>query len=313
MFSSNIDEQISPASITKVATALVLLDFFDIADSITISLPDNYQYIGKVAYLESGKNITIEDLLEFLLIYSANDAAYVAAMASTGSIESFIVEMNNKANSLGMKNTTFLNPDGLDQPGHSTTLRDLLAMSLKFIENNRLMSIASKKSFSSDITGIEKIYYSTNEIIDKGFIGIKTGWTSGAGLTFIGLNLDNGRQILTLVNKSIVDNKKITHFEDTQLLYQNSFKYFGNYESFQIDTEIYKVNNPSRTYGVYANETWKDFVDLRQFVNINFIDYVDGRLKFVNNISDREIKVSASDYKVLWEFNPLDIFSIFAN
>ena len=53
MFSSNIDDQISPASITKVVTALVLLDFFDITDSITISLPDKYQYVGKVAYLES--------------------------------------------------------------------------------------------------------------------------------------------------------------------------------------------------------------------------------------------------------------------
>ena len=77
--------------------------------------------------------------------------------------------------------------------------------------------------------------------------------------------------------------------------------------------EIYKVNNPSRTYVVYANETWRDFVDLRQLVTINFIDYVDGRLKFINTISDKEIKVSESDYKILWEFNPLDIFSIFAN
>tara|TARA_X000001036_G_scaffold362753_1_gene346407 strand:- start:39 stop:269 length:231 start_codon:yes stop_codon:yes gene_type:complete len=75
MFASNIDEQIAPASITKVLTALVVLDYYDITDLITISLPDNYQYIGKVAYLEEGKAITIEDLLEFLLIYSANDAA----------------------------------------------------------------------------------------------------------------------------------------------------------------------------------------------------------------------------------------------
>ena len=81
----------------------------------------------------------------------------------------------------------------------------------------------------------------------------------------------------------------------------------------ESDTEIYKVNNPSRTYAVYANETWRDFVDLRQLVTINFIDYVDGRLKFINTISDKEIKVSESDYKILWEFNPLDIFSIFAN
>ena len=313
MFANNIDEQIAPASITKVITALVVLDYYDISDSITISLPDNYQYNGKVAYLESGKQISIEDLLEFLLIYSANDAAYVGAIASTGTVESFVAEMNNKAKSLGMKNTTLLNPDGLDQQGHTTTLRDLLTMSLRFIDNFRLLSITSKNSFSSDISGKDKIYYSTNEIIDEGFIGIKTGWTSTAGLTFIGLNLENERQILTIVNRSTVDEKKITHFLDTQLLYENSFKHFGIYESFSNDTEVYKVNNPLKSYVVNANQTWKDFVDLRKLVNINLIDYEDGRLKYINNTSDTEVKVSESNYKVVWDFNLLEIFSTFAN
>ena len=313
MFSNNLDEQIAPASITKIMTALVLLDYYEITDSITISLPDNYQYSGKVAYLKSGESITIENLLEFLLIYSANDAAHVVAIATTGSIDSFVIEMNNKAKLFGMNDTTFLNPDGLDEDGHMTTLRDLLTISLKFIENFRLIAITSKNSFSSDVSGKDRIYYSTNQIIDNGYVGIKTGWTSDAGLTFIGLNLNNDRQILTIVNKSIVDNSKLNHFKDTELLYANSFNSFGYYESFNIGTELYRIRNPLEASVTSSNESWVNFVDLRNQVKVSFLEYVERRLKFINNISDREVRVPNSNYEAIWKFKLLGIFSVFAN
>jgi hypothetical protein len=73
------------------------------------------------------------------------------------------------------------------------------------------------------------------------------------------------------------------------------------------------VNNPLNSYVVNANHIWKDFVDLRKLVNINLIDYEDARLKYINNTSDTEVKVSESNYKVVWEFNLLEIFSTFAN
>ena len=63
MYSKNIDEKIAPASITKAVTALVLLDYFDINETVTVTLPEGYQYSGKVAYLESGMSITIEDFI----------------------------------------------------------------------------------------------------------------------------------------------------------------------------------------------------------------------------------------------------------
>ena len=313
MYSKNIDEKIAPASITKAVTALVLLDYFDINESVTVTLPEGYQYSGKVAYLESGMYITIEDLLEFLLIYSANDAAHVAAMVSTGSVESFVKKMNDKAKVYGMNNTTFQNPDGLDQEGHLTTLRDLLNMSLKFVENYKLLSITSKNSFSSDVTGVDKVYYSTNELIGDGYIGIKTGWTSKAGLTFIGLNLNNDRQILTIVNNSIVDSAKLNHFKDTEMLYKSSYNNYGNYESFDSSTEVYKIINPNEKSISVANESWEDFVDLRTQIKISFSQYVDGRLNFKNNISSREVRIDKSSYEVKWDFKILEFFSVFAN
>jgi len=313
MYAKNINESISPASVTKVMTALVLVDFYDFDDLITVSLPDEYVYAGKVAYLSNGMMLTVEDILELLLIYSANDAAYAAAMAVTGDINKFVEEMNNKAKDIGMNNTVFLNPDGLDQDGHKTTLGDLLLMSLEFIDNYKLIALTSKKSFTSDFTGTQKDYYSTNQLIDNGYIGIKTGWTSRAGLTFVGLNVDNDRQILTIVNKSIVDDNKINHFDDTQILYNMSLTNFGYYENFSNTQPIYSIKNHLESYLKFSEEPWIDFMYLDENIPINFYGYSNNMLKFKSLISDREVRVSKNTYEVIWKFKLLEIFSIFAN
>ena len=313
MYAKNIDEPIYPASVTKVMTALVLLDYYDFDDIITISLPDGYEYEGKVAYLTSGAQVTIEDILELLLIYSANDAAYAAAIAVSGDVDLFLDEMNNKAVAIGMTNTVFLNPDGLDQDGHKTTLRDLLLMSLEFVDNYKLISLTSKKSFSSDFTGNERDYYSTNQLIDNGYIGIKTGWTSKAGLTFIGLNLDNDRQILTIVNKSEVDDNKVSHFNDTEILYYMSLTNFGENENFSTNQPIYSIRNYEQNKLHFSDNPWIDFMYLDENLPINFLGYSNNALQFESSESDREVKLSENIYEVVWNFKLLEIFSIFAN
>jgi len=313
MYAKNINESISPASVTKVMTALVLMDYYDFDDLITVSLPEEYVYTGKVAYLSNGMKITVEDLLELLLIYSANDAAYAAAMATTGDVGVFIETMNKKAKGIGMENTVFLNPDGLDQDGHKTTLGDLLLMSLEFIDNYKLISLTSKKSFSSDFSGTQKNYFSTNQLIDNGYIGIKTGWTSQAGLTFVGLNVENNRQILTIVNQSIVDDNKINHFNDTQILYNMSLTNFGYYENFSITQTIYTIKNHLQYDQYFSEEPWIDFLYLDEDISINFSGYSNNMLQFNSSISNREVKISKNTYEVIWKFNLLEIFSIFAN
>lgn len=313
MYSKNIDVQIAPASITKIMTALVFLDHFEFEDLITISLPENYEYAGKVAYLKNGVTITVEDLLEFLLIYSANDAAYAIAMAVSNDVDLFVDKMNKKAENLGMLDTNFVNPDGLDEANHRTTLSDLLLMSLDFIENYKLIAITSKSSFSDDVSGNEQVYYSTNQIIDKGFIGIKTGWTANAGLTFAGLNLDNDRQIITIVNKSFVDELKTNHFIDTELLYYESLNNFGYFQNFKIDQPIYSIRNSSSQSVSTSKDEWKDFLNLKDKLSINFIKFNENTLNFDNTISSRRVRVDSNSYEVIWKFKFLDLFSIFAN
>ena len=103
--------------------------------------------------------------------------------------------LTSKAKELGMNNTNFKNPDGLDQEGHFTTLSDLLILSKEVVNNYELLSIIMRQSFISNIEGEDKVYLNTNKLIDRNFYGLKTGWTNEAGLTFIGLNQSNDRNL----------------------------------------------------------------------------------------------------------------------
>ena len=248
LYSKNINEKIYPASLTKLITALILLDVYNLEDSISVKYPDNYNYVGKVAYIKENSIITIENLLELLLIYSANDAAYISALAVSDSIDDFIILMNEKSKSLNMINTNFVNPDGIDDDNHYTSINDLLLLSIEIINNYQIISILSKPEFYSDASGEEKTYENTNLLINDGFNGIKTGWTNKAGLTFIGFNQNNNRQIITIVNNSIVDIDKYNHFLDTKILYELTIDTYKNHILVNKGTNIYTIRNPFQVY-----------------------------------------------------------------
>ena len=107
MYFKNINEIIAPASLTKLMTSLILIENFNLSDYIEISLPSDYVYEGKVAYLKPGQTMTIESLLEFILIYSANDACFAVVKLFSEDTDEFINLMNKKAQQLGMNNTNF--------------------------------------------------------------------------------------------------------------------------------------------------------------------------------------------------------------
>ena len=190
-------------------TALILYENSKLNDLVTINYPKDYIFEGKVAYLNKGSVLSVEQLLEFLLVYSANDAAYATSEFVSGNTNDFVNLMNIRAKQLNMNNTNFQNPDGLDELDHYTTLNDLLSLSIFILENTKLIDITNKSKFYFDQGGEVKEYKNTNLIIDSGFIGLKTGWTSNAGLTFVGYNQANNRNIITIVNKSFVDNDNL--------------------------------------------------------------------------------------------------------
>ena len=244
-------------------TALILYENNELNELISINYPDSYNFEGKVAYLTAGEKVSVEQLLEFLLVYSANDSAYATAMHISNSVDEFVKLMNTRAKKLNMVNTNFQNPDGLDQENHYTTINDLLILSEYILRNTKLIDITNKSNFYYEQNGEVKKYENTNLILKNGFQGLKTGWTSKAGLTFIGYNQENNRNILTIVNRSIVDNNKENHFEDTLFLYKESLANFQDYLLLSKSEYVYKIIN---SYGsIFHSYNY----DIFKFGNIN--------------------------------------------
>ena len=304
MYAKNIDENIAPASLTKLMTALLLYENYPLNHEFITSYPSNYAYSGKVAYIPEGMSVTTEELLELLLVYSANDAAYIVANSVFSNYEDFILKMNDRSNELSMFSTYFVNPDGLDEENHITTANDLLKLSIYILENTKLLDITSKKDILFDKLD-QKVFRNTNLIIESGFIGLKTGWTSAAGLTFIGYNQENNRKIITIVNKSDVDEDKLNHFVDTKILYQISKDNFAYINILDRDTELFEIKNSSNIKLIKNNYDFYIFKKLDEEKLSYSISIKNNTFKiyYPEIDKDRKYKINSSNkikYKFHW-------------
>ena len=268
-------------------TALILYEYNELNELVSISYPDTYNFEGKVAYLSEGSVLSVEQLLEFLLVYSANDSAYATAMHVSNSVDDFVKLMNTRAKKLNMVNTNFQNPDGLDQENHYTTINDLLLLADYILRNTKILDITKKTKFYYEQNSEVRNYENTNLLLNDGFKGLKTGWTSKAGLTFIGYNQENNRNIVTIVNKSFVDEKKESHFEDTLILYKESLQNFQDHLLVGKSDNVYKIiNSYESTYHKYN-------YDILKFGNINiskdvYLKSIDSFEMFFENKFDDE-------------------------
>lgn len=195
-------DRVYPASITKLFTAYVALQFLEPEQQITAG--DVLDLVGagsSVAGIEKGNVLTVEMLVEAMLLPSGNDAAYILADAAgkviredetlspSKAVDAFLKEMNGQARSLGMSGTQFANPDGYHSPDHYTTFADMVKMGTKVIENETIMEYAVvSKENAVFASGEEKQWENTNKLIDPASpyycsfaTGLKTGQTPSAG------------------------------------------------------------------------------------------------------------------------------------
>jgi serine-type D-Ala-D-Ala carboxypeptidase (penicillin-binding protein 5/6) len=205
-------ERLYPASTTKIITALVAMDLYKLNDVVTIGkVKDEGQVMGLVA----GEHISIENLLYGMLVYSGNDAAY--AIADHYGYEGFISLMNKKASDLGMTNSRFLNPAGLDQQGHFSTPFDMALAGRAVLKNPELKHMVSTKEItvSDENYTIFHRLSNVNELLGQiqGVGGLKTGYTELAGENLISFyKRPDGREFLIVVMKStdrFADTKEI--------------------------------------------------------------------------------------------------------
>lgn len=213
LVSQNSNTRIYPASITKLATALTALNIYPLDEVITI---DEEYTEGKVMELKIGEKITVKSLVSALLVYSANDAAFTLAKHQQLGVTGFINQMNLLVKSYGLKNTNFVNFDGLQNENHYSTVYDLSQLGRISIKNKIVKDMVKTKQLtvSSVNNNIQHELISTNELLGvvSEVEGLKTGWTPEAKGCFISLLNINGHYLISVVAQS--DDR----FEDTKTI-----------------------------------------------------------------------------------------------
>jgi D-alanyl-D-alanine carboxypeptidase (penicillin-binding protein 5/6) len=173
--------ELLPASTTKIMTALIALENFSEDDIVTIG---NIVTSGKKMYLAYGEQITVEGLLYGALVPSANDAAEALASFDPLGRDHFIELMNNKAGELGMTDTVFKNPSGLESDGHVSSARDMLILGSAAMQNPKFPKYVQTKDITvtSVDGGTPHHLTNVNELLGivDGVKGVKTGWTENA-------------------------------------------------------------------------------------------------------------------------------------
>lgn len=169
------------ASTTKIMTATIVIEQGNLNDIVEVSKKAAGTGGSRLG-LKTGDKITVNDLLHGLMLCSGNDSAVALAEHIGGSIEGFSVLMNNKAKELGLKNTNFVTPHGLDKDEHYTTAYELALLSNYALKNPTFAKIVGTKTYTVNINGYNKTLSNTNELLGNlnGIYGIKTGFTNGA-------------------------------------------------------------------------------------------------------------------------------------
>lgn len=200
LFSKDEKTQLWPASTTKVMTALVVLDSYNLEDIVEIKSPISD---GSRMGLIEGEKITVENLLYGLLIQSANDAAYALASYHVNGAGEFVGLMNQKATEIGLENTHFIDPAGFDNQKQFTTASDLAKLALVAMKNRtiaKMVGIPQITVSDTDYIHFHKLR-TVNQLLGSvpGVAGIKTGQTENAKENLINLTKRDGKEILTVI------------------------------------------------------------------------------------------------------------------
>ena len=199
LYAKNENVRLPMASTTKIMTALVTIERENLNKKIKVD-PRAVGVEGSSAYLRAGEEFTLRELLYALMLRSANDAAEAIAYAVAGSIEEFALIMNEKATSLGLCDTHFTNPHGLDDDEHYTTaleLAKIAAAALEYPEFCEIVSTKTKKVEKEDIT---RLFANHNKMLARyaGCIGVKTGYTQKSGRCLVSAAVRNGVRLIAV-------------------------------------------------------------------------------------------------------------------
>jgi len=214
--SGQATEQVYPASITKLFTIYVAMEYLKPEDTITAGdALDLVAWGSSVAKIKKGDTLTVEQLIEAMMLPSGNDAAYMLAceagrairndsqLSASTAVIIFVAQMNSRAASLGMTGTHFVNPDGIHDKNHYTTFGDLAILGKLAMENEAIMKYAVKAKEQVTLHGETVDWKNTNKLIDSTnsyycpyAVGLKTGQTPNAGSCLLSAFRFEGKELL---------------------------------------------------------------------------------------------------------------------
>ena len=215
LFEKDADRKSLIASTTKIMTALVVCEQCNVLDRMRIP-KEAVGIEGSSMYLQEGEVLTVQELLYGLMLHSGNDAAVALAIYCGGTVEGFVEMMNDKARYLGLNDTHFANPNGLDHPDHYSTARDLAVLAAYAMENCVFARTVSTKT----LTVGQRYMKNHNKLLwmVDGADGVKTGFTRAAGRVLVSSATRDGRRLVAVTIHAPND------WQDHQKLLEDGFE-----------------------------------------------------------------------------------------
>ncbi len=203
LYAKNEQERLPIASVTKIMTSLLVFEALEagkISYEEMVTVSDHAASMGgSQVYLEPGEQMSVRDLMKAMMISSANDATVALAEHLAGSVETFVGMMNNRAAALGMENTAFKNPHGLDEEGHYSCAKDVAVMTRELLSHKGVTDFTTvwMDTIRDGAFGLSN----TNKLIRyySGATGMKTGFTNAAGFCLSGTAMRDGLHLIAVV------------------------------------------------------------------------------------------------------------------
>ncbi|WP_417202924.1 D-alanyl-D-alanine carboxypeptidase family protein [Acetoanaerobium sticklandii] len=274
LYEKNANVPMYPASTTKIMTALLALEHLNLEDKITVP-EDMGPADGSAMYLLPGEVFTVRELLDGLLVKSANDAAVLLARTISGDIQSFATLMNQRAKDIGCTNTSFANPNGLHDPSHTISAHDMALIAREAMKNATFRELVSQVNVTLDETpqtpekryfrNTNRFLWSTSKIIyNNEYIpikyevvdGIKTGYTGEAGNCLVSSGKKNNIRVISVVFKA----SGYDVYRDSRLLLDYGFDNFEKKTLIKKDTVLGSQPINYSSQGSLEYGTKEDFV-----------------------------------------------------
>ena len=321
IYEKNADTRSLIASTTKIMTALVAIENCGITKIVTVS-EKAVGVEGSSIYLTKDEKLSMEDLLYAVMLESANDAAAAIAIDAAGSIDEFAAMMNMKAISLGLMNTHFTNPHGLDNSEHYSTAYDMAVLTRYAMQNETFRTIVSTHKRTIPLNGDDglRVLVNHNKMIQMydGAIGVKTGFTKKSGRCLVSAAERDGVMLIAVTLNAPDDwNDHKRMFDVGFSMYEKILLTYAEEKSYVIpvlngDKDFIRCRNLFDVYAVVErdNINVSSVVEMKRFYYAPILKGEElGRVIYYNNGIEIGVAPITADYeieKINYKFNIWD-------